>query len=81
MKNKVEDLRNHLFEAIEMVKSGDLEIDKAKTINDLSQTIINSAKVEVDFLKTTGRATGSGFIDTEARDELPPARPALTAAK
>lgn len=64
MKNKIEDLRNHLFETIEMLKDGDdrMDLEKAKRIGELSQTIINSAKVEVDFINATGAISGSGFI-------------------
>lgn len=34
MKNKIEDLRNHLFEALEALKDTDkpMELDRAKTI-------------------------------------------------
>lgn len=76
MKNKIEDLRDHLFEAIEMLKSGDtsMTIEKAKTISDLSQTIINSAKVEVDFIRATQRTGGTEFLDNKARTELPAPR-------
>lgn len=64
MKNKLSDLRNHLFETIEKLKDGDLDVTKARTIADVAQVIINTAKVEVDFLKATdGR--GSGFIEGE----------------
>ena len=31
-KNKIIDLRNHLFETIERLKDGDMEIDKARAI-------------------------------------------------
>lgn len=55
-KNKINDLRNHLFEVIEMLKDGDensMTIDKAKAIVDVSQAIINTAKVEVDYIRAT----------------------------
>lgn len=63
MKNKISDLRNHLFETLEALKDQDnpMDLDRARTISDVAQTIINSAKVEVDFMKQTG-AIGSGFI-------------------
>jgi hypothetical protein len=61
-RNKIEDLRNHLFETIEMLKEGDMEIDKAKTIADVAQVIINSAKIEVDYLKTINGINGTGFF-------------------
>lgn len=67
-RNKIEDLRNHLFETIEMLKDGDIELDKAKTIADLAQVVVNSAKVEVDFLKTVN-GHGSGFIPLEERKD------------
>ncbi len=52
-----------------------MDIDRAKAINDVAQTIINSAKVEVDALKIIG-GTGSGFIPA-APPIKPEPRPAL----
>jgi hypothetical protein len=66
-RNKIEDLRNHLFETIEMLKDGDIDIEKAKTIADLSQVIVNSAKVENDFLKIV-ESNGSGFFPIETEE-------------
>ena len=67
MKNKIEDLRNHLFETIERLKDDEspMDLDRAKTISEVSQTIINSAKVEVEFLKVTGGTKDTGFITNE----------------
>jgi len=71
MKNKIEDLRNELFETITMIKNGELDLDKAKAITDVAQVLVNSAKVEVDFLKTVGGiGTGSGFIPLEQNKAL-----------
>lgn len=67
-KNKIEDLRNHLFETIEMLKDGDMEIDKAKAISEVAQVIINSAKVEVQFLKEMGSNKHTGFIQLEEKN-------------
>ena len=68
MKNKIEDLRNHLFVAIEALLDEDkpMDIDRAKAVADVAQVMINSAKVEVEFMKVTG-GTGSGFIENAAR--------------
>lgn len=65
-RNKIEDLRDHLFEIIEMLKEGDMELDKAKAIADIAQVIVNSAKVEVDFIKVV-HGNGSGFILLDKR--------------
>ncbi|MBO3274165.1 hypothetical protein [Pseudomonas schmalbachii] len=64
MKNKIEDLRNHLFATIEGLLDPDkpLDIERAKAVAQVSQQLIESAKVEVKFLEVTG-APGTGFIE------------------
>lgn len=54
MKNRIEDLRNHLFETIEMLKDKDkpMEIDRARAVADVAGKIIDTARVEVEHLKT-----------------------------
>lgn len=78
MKNKIEDLRNHLFETLEALKDKEapMDIDRAKAISDVAQTIINSAKVEIDFIRQTGAPGGTGFIELDA-----PPRPRLVGSK
>lgn len=80
MKTKITDLRAHLFETIESLKDPDKPMDlaRAKAISDVAQTIINSAKVEVDMLRVTGATSGSEFFPDD-KEELPPspARPKL----
>lgn len=75
MNNKIEDLRNHLFVTIEALLDEDnpMELGRAKTISDVAQTLINSAKVEVEFLRVTGAPVGSGFIPEAPRDPVLPA--------
>ncbi len=79
MKNKIEDLRNHLFETLESLKDKEapMELERAETIAKVAQVIINSAKVEVDFLKHTGAAAGHAgteFIPANRRLENKEAR-------
>jgi hypothetical protein len=69
-KNKISDLRDHLFETLEALKDPDkpMELDRAKAISDVAQVIINVAKVEVDMVKAVGgEAPADGFF------QLPPA--------
>ncbi len=63
MQNKIDDLRNHLFATIEGLLDTEkpMEIARALAVKDVAQAIINSAKVEGDFVKATG-AQGTGFI-------------------
>lgn len=64
MKNKIEDLRDHLFETIEALKdtAKPMALDRARAISDVAQTIINSAKVEIDLMRVVDATNGSGFI-------------------
>lgn len=64
MKNRIQDLRDHLFAAIEGLLDAEkpMDIERAKAVADVAQVLINSAKVEVDYLKTIGASTGTGFI-------------------
>lgn len=69
MKNKIEDLRNHLFATLEALQDRDdpMPIDRAKAIAEVAQVLVNSAKVEVEFLKATDQIRGTGFIPDEPK--------------
>lgn len=77
MKNKIEDLRNHLFEVLEALKDKEepMDLDRARAIADVARVVIDSAKVEVEFAKVVNEATGEFHGSTF----LPPANnpPAL----
>jgi hypothetical protein len=59
MKNKIEDLRNHMFSALEKLSEAETpeelknELDRSKAIAELGKVIVESAKAEVDFVKAT----------------------------
>jgi hypothetical protein len=80
-KNTITDLRDHLFETLEGLKDKEapLELDRAKAICQVAQTIINSAKIEVDYLETAGELLGQTFPDLGEREffQRKAARPAL----
>jgi hypothetical protein len=52
-KNKLNDLRDHLFETFEAVKDGSMDIDRAKIITQLASTIIDTARVEIKFWRAS----------------------------
>jgi hypothetical protein len=71
MKNKIEDLRNHLFAQLERLGDEnemknplklEKEIAKAKAIADVAKIIVESAKVEVQFIEATFSQNATGFI-------------------
>ena len=82
MKNKIGDLRNHLFETLEALKDDEkpMDLDRARAVAEVAKVIVDSAKVEVDFLKVTGAVRSTHFLPTEADDETVPRRPQLAAA-
>lgn len=82
MKNKIEDLRNHLFVTLEALQDKDnpMDIERATAVAAVAQVIVNSAKVENDHIKLTGK-TGSGFIEQQPASSLPPGQPRLVKGK
>ena len=71
MTQNIAALRGHLFDAIEKLKAGELDLDRAKAINEISKTIVDTARVEVDFLEATG-GDSSAFLDETQPTGLPP---------
>lgn len=78
-RNKMQDLRDHLFSAIERIDDDELnddqlqkELDKAKVVAQIGSVIINSAKVEIDFMKSTGMISSNSelFKDIKGPKEL-----------
>jgi hypothetical protein len=62
MKNSIEDLRNHMFAAIEELSDMDEKspeereelLNKAKAVASLGTVIVNSVKTEVDYYRAGG---------------------------
>jgi len=77
-KNRIDDLRNHLFETLEALKDEDkpMDLDRARAVAEVAKVIVESAKVEVNFLKVTGALRSTHFLPVE-EDE--PARKRLRA--
>ncbi len=82
-RNKLSDLRDHLFETLEALKDDDkpMEIARAKAIADVAQVIINTAKVEINFMEASGEIVASGFIDAPKLETSSPPRPVALPGK
>lgn len=65
----ITDLHAHLFETLAGLRDGTITAEQAATISQVAQTIINTAKVEVDYLRVTGQQHGSGFLPAPNADE------------
>lgn len=78
MSHTISDLRKHLFDAIQGVRDGSMDIEKAKTVAELSKAVVDSAKVEVDFMKVRGESgSGTGFVPEEPKEITAPGQPRL----
>lgn len=78
MKNKIEDLRNHLFAQLERLGDDEgmknplkleKELKRASAISQVATVIVNSAKVETDYLKVTGKAPAENFIPLDVANQ------------
>jgi len=71
--NKLADLRDHLFETLEALKDPDkpMDLERARAVSEVAQTMINLAKVEVDMVRALdGRGIEGAFFSglAESRD-------------
>ena len=79
MKNKIEDLRNHLFATLEALQDEDqpMDIKRARAIADVAKIVVESAKTEVKFLAVTGAVKGTGFIPAAPEERAAEGLPRL----
>jgi hypothetical protein len=78
MKNKLQDLRNHLFATLEALQDNDnpMDVARAKAVAEVAGVVISTAKLEIDYAEALGLIPGSDFValDTDPDSEhLPPA--------
>jgi len=75
-RNTIKDLRDHLFETIERLKDEEspMEVDRAKAICEVSQAIINSAKVEIDLMRAASatRPASQEFFNMPKEERMLP---------
>lgn len=75
MRNKIQDLRNMLFEQIERLMDDDADLatetKRAEAVANIANVLVHSAKVEVDFLRMVGaEGSGTGFIPMDNQKQL-----------
>lgn len=77
MKNKLSDLRNHLFATLEALQDPEkpMDIERANAIAEVGKVLVDSAKVEVMFIKAMdGDVESSGFIESKRELEMVPVK-------
>lgn len=71
MRNKIGDLRNHMFAAIEGLNDPEsgMTVEKAQAIAELGKVVVDSAKAEILAYRATKGDAGlkDGFITNEIK--------------
>lgn len=69
-KNKIEDLRNHLFETIEALRDEEkpFDVNRARAVADVARVIVESAKLEVAMMEVTGSLCVTNFFPDGGAD-------------
>ncbi|WP_083953708.1 hypothetical protein [Thauera butanivorans] len=74
MNNDITALRSVLFDTLQRLNDPEnpMPVDRAKAVGEISQTIINTAKVELEHMRIT-RGRGTGFMGALPAPEEPTA--------
>jgi hypothetical protein len=66
-KNSMTDLRNHLFEVMEALKDEEkpMDLERAKAVIGVAQVLVDTAKVEVQFLNAIDSSEATEFFDMQ----------------
>ena len=57
------DVRETLFATLSALRANTMEVERAKAISAVSQTILNSAKIEMEYKKLTGKHGGIMLLE------------------
>lgn len=68
----INDLRNHLMETLSALRdrTNPMEPDRARAVAQVASVLVDTAKVEVDYLKATG-ADRSDFLEPSVTHPAP----------
>ncbi|MDR5761915.1 hypothetical protein [Caballeronia sp. LZ035] len=72
MSNNISTVRQHLLDTLADLRNRDnpMEVERARAVADVARVLVDSAKVEVDFIKASG-ATGSDFMQADEATAAP----------
>lgn len=62
-KNNIDELRSHLFDTLRGLKDGSVSVECAQAVSLVGKTIIDTAKVEIEFTKASGETVESKFLE------------------
>lgn len=70
--NNITAVRQHLLDTLADLRDRDkpMEVERARAVADVARVLVDSAKVEVDFIKATS-GNGSEFLQPGQSSNLP----------
>ena len=71
MSKNISDLRDAMFDTLAKLKAGEISVDQAKAASQVGAVIIDSAKVEVEYIKANNGGE-MPFLEAVGNDNLPP---------
>lgn len=82
MPKSINDLRDVLFDTLASLRNEEkpMEIDRAKAISDIAGRLIETAKVECQYVELMGGGRATGFIESDGLPPAPPTKPVVQAA-
>lgn len=63
--NNISDLRRHALHTLDMLVSGDIEVEDAHAASELYKDVLGTLRAEVDYNKTLGRCKEIKFYEGE----------------
>lgn len=72
MSNDIQALRAHLFATMAGVKDGTIDVDRARAVNEIGKTLVDTARVEVEYLRANGGGESEFLTTAIGADNLPP---------
>lgn len=64
--NSLAELRAVLFETIRGVRAGNTDLDTARSVNSIAQTLVDTGRLEVEYARVMGTDIETGFLPAKA---------------
>ncbi|MFM2058429.1 MAG: hypothetical protein RLY71_2814 [Pseudomonadota bacterium] len=70
--NDMTALRAELFATLRGLKDKTVDLDTARAVNDVAKTLVDTAKVEVDYIRASGGGESTFLDGATGNGNLPP---------
>lgn len=75
--NSLAELRAVLFDTIRGVRAGNTDLDQARSVNALAQTLVDTGRLEVEYARVMGSDIETEFLPAKAEQSGTPGTPGI----